>query len=209
MKIKKIAHICNKSKTYILYDKPSNGDGTATQWLGDGCAAYPLDGMPLLSEDSLCRMFDITEKRRASTYIKRVPKPEKVNMEDTDPGEYQAREMGLGILHGNRELIPLMTRKGITFIQNQYLSPLDGEEDMLELYERETTEGQTYIAAKTGMLIRAVIFPVKLVDEKFVNQLGDIQRECRLLVERDRPQEEARDTFQLTWTEEGPGESAP
>ena len=46
MKLKKVASICDKTGLFHLYDQV---DGTGTferQWLGDGYAAYPIDGMP-------------------------------------------------------------------------------------------------------------------------------------------------------------------
>lgn len=207
MKLKKISQLCNKQKAYIIYDKPTR-NGDATQWLGDGCAAYPLDGLPLLDTDSLCRMFDISKEQRDKMLIQQTAKPDGVCMDDAGPEECKAERMEPGIVRGGREFIPLMTRAGIVFIQKKYLAPLDDEGVMLEFYERRTPGGQIYIAIKTGMLCRGLVFPVEIVDDKFVHQLEDMQRECGRLVERGRPQAEDGGAFQLTWTEE-PGEEAP
>lgn len=176
MKLKKISQLCNKQKAYIIYDKPSRNGGT-TQWLGDGCAAYPLDGLPLLDTDSLCRMFDISKKQRDKMIIQQTDKPEGVCMDDAGPGECKAEKMEPGIVRGGREFIPLMTRAGIVFIQKKYLAPLDEEGVVLEFYERRTPGGQIYIAIKTGMLCRGLVFPGEIVDDKFVHQLEDMQRE--------------------------------
>ncbi len=200
MKLKKIAALCQKEKRYILYDKPTESGGTA-QWLGDGCAAYLLEGLPYLTEESLCRMFDITGKRRKKTLIYQKPALEEICWEDTDPGEAEAQDTEPSVFYEGRELLPLMTRDGILFIDKKYLSPFDGEEDFVELYQRKNTSGQAYIAVKSGLLIRGVIFPVNVANGKFVNQLGDMLRECRRVVEREKvgPEESG---FQLTWTEE-------
>lgn len=200
MKLKKISQLCNKQKNYIIYDKPVPAGGI-TQWLGDGSAAYPLEGLPLLDEDNLCRMFDISEDHRNKMLIQRIVIPDGICMDDIDPGESEARKMELGIARRGREFIPLMTHAGITFIQKKYLAPLNGEESTLEFYERKTSRGQTYIAVKTGLLIRAVIFPVEFVDDRFVNQLGDMLRECRSLLERTKNRI-GDEIFQLTWTEQ-------
>lgn len=74
---------------------------------------------------------------------------------------------------------PLKTRNGITFIQRKYLAPLEDVLDMVQLYERVTPGGQSYVAAKTGLLIAAVIFPYSVVNEKFVTRLEEVTRECR------------------------------
>lgn len=62
MKIKKIVSICIGTGRFVLFDRISK-NGEITQWLGDGSAAYPLDGLPILDEESLCAIFDIPEKK--------------------------------------------------------------------------------------------------------------------------------------------------
>ena len=187
----------------MLYDKPDS-TGEVTQWLGDGSAAYPLDGLPLLDEDSLCKMFDITEKQRDNMRIDRQTWDGSVNAEDTAPRETAAEEMEPGITHNGKDLIPLMGQEGIIFIDRKYLSPLEDEIDMVQMFERKTEKGQSYIAVKAGLLIRAVIFPVEAVNDKFINQLHDMLRECKRVMQHPRAHREgdgADGTFQITWTE--------
>ncbi len=200
MKLKKIAALCNKTKNFALYDK-SDSAGKASQWLGDGSAAYPLHGLPLLDEDSLCKMFDITEKKRAGLYFTRRDWDEGINAEDTDPGETALEEMELGVICMGRELIPLMGRKGIIFIDSKYLAPLEEEMGMLRMFERKTADNRTYIAVKAGLLIRAVISPVEAVNDKFINQLYDMLRECKRALQRPRFNREDGGMPQITWTE--------
>ncbi len=202
MKLKTIAQLCKKRKCYFLFDKPSDAGGI-TQWLGDGCAAYILDGMPLLNKESLCRVLDIVGKQQEKMILRQLEVPEGLCLDDTDPGEAMVERMEPGIYYNGKELLPLLTREGIVFIQKRYLSPFDGGENLVELYTRKTNEGQTYIAVKAGLLIRAVIFPVNVVDAKFMNQIGDLVRECRRVIEK--PEAEEQNTFQLSWEEEEPG----
>lgn len=94
---------------------------------------------------------------------------------------------------------PLQTRNGISFIQNKYLSPLEDVIDMVQLYERETPQGMTYIVAKTGLFVAAVIMPYNVINEKFVYHLSALARQCsRALAEKkiDRPAAEAIDETQ-------------
>lgn len=96
-------------------------------------------------------------------------------------------------------LKPLQTRNGISFIQNKYLSPLEDVIDMVQLYERETPQGMTYIVAKTGLFVAAVIMPYNVINEKFVYHLSALARQCsRALAEKkiDRPATEAIDKTQ-------------
>ena len=45
MKLKKVLSICKTNGLYYLYDRIDRS-GEITQWLGDGYALYPLDGLP-------------------------------------------------------------------------------------------------------------------------------------------------------------------
>ena len=61
MKLKKVAALCSSANAFCLFDRV-DGDGVVTQWLGDGCCAFPLHGLPVLSEPELYRMFDVSEE---------------------------------------------------------------------------------------------------------------------------------------------------
>ena len=178
MKLKKVVALCNKAKGFRLFDK-LDSTGEITQWLGDGYAIYPLIGLPILDEETLCAVFDISEKQRENIVVRRSEMPEAVNVDDTDPAERVLSDDDFSIIYGGAELQPLKTRNGITFIQRKYLAPLEDVLDMVQLYERVTPDGQSYIAAKAGLLLAAVIFPYKVVNEKFVTRLEEMARECR------------------------------
>ena len=178
MKLKKVISLCNQQKTFRLFDKIS-GNGEIVQWMGDGFAAYPLNGLPILDEETLCAVFDISEKQLKNTSVRRRTRPDALNVGDTDPDERILKDDDFSITYGGTQVKPLKTRNGIIFIQQKYLAPLEDVLDVVQLYERVTPDGQTYVAAKAGLLIAAVIFPYRLVTEKFVNRLEEITRESR------------------------------
>lgn len=90
----------------------------------------------------------------------------------------------------------MLVREGVIFIQSMYLSPLEDESELLELYERKTRDGRTYIAAKAGFMLRAVIFPVDVINENFVKHLGNLIRECqRALYKKGTKDEAGPDNF--------------
>lgn len=68
MKLKKVAALCSSANAFCLFDRV-DGDGVVTQWLGDGCCAFPLHGLPVLSEPELYRMFDVSEKKQDKIYF--------------------------------------------------------------------------------------------------------------------------------------------
>ena len=88
---------------------------------------------------------------------------------------------------GGTEVKPLKARNGIIFIQQKYLAPLEDVLDVVQLYERVTPDGQTYVAAKAGLLIAAVIFPYSVINEKFVTRLEEITRESRRALNEPPP----------------------
>lgn len=46
MKLKKVVALCNKVKGFRLFDK-TDSTGEIKQWLDDGYAIYPLNGLPI------------------------------------------------------------------------------------------------------------------------------------------------------------------
>ena len=186
MKLKKVVALCNKEKQYILFDK-LDSTGEITQWLGDGYAIYPLNGLPILDEETLCAVFDISEKQRENIIVRRQSMPEAINADDTDPSERVLSDDDFSIIYGGAELQPLKTRSGIIFIQRKYLAQLEDVLDMIQLYERVTPDGQTYVAAKAGLLIAAVIFPYSVINEKLVTRLEEITRESRRALNNPPP----------------------
>ena len=91
MKLKKVVALCNKAKGFRLFDK-LDSTGEITQWLGDGYAIYPLIGLPILDEETLCAVFDISEKQRENIVVRRSEMPEAVNVDYTDPAERVLRD---------------------------------------------------------------------------------------------------------------------
>ena len=186
MKLKKVISLCHQRKTFRLFDKISE-NGEIVQWMGDGCAAYPLNGLPILDGETLCAVFDISEKQLKNTSIRRLTMPDALNVGDTDPDERVLKDDDFSIIYGGTEVKPLKARNGIIFIQQKYLAPLEDVLDVVQLYERVTPDGQTYVAAKAGLLIAAVIFPYSVINEKFVTRLEEITQESRRVLNEPPP----------------------
>lgn len=167
MKLKKVASLCSKTKIFCLYDREESG-GEVSQWLGDSSAIYPITGLPYMDEENIYSMFDISAKQQEKIIFRHQHAPEGINISDTDPTEHRIDEESLSLVYDGGVLKPLQTRNGISFIQNKYLSPLEDVIDMVQLYERETPQGMTYIVAKTGLFVAAVIMPYNVINEKFV-----------------------------------------
>ena len=143
MKLKKVAALCGSANAFCLFDRV-DGDGVVTQWLGDGCCAFPLHGLPVLSEPELYRMFDVSEKKQDKIYFNHSALPEGLNVEDWCRSEVRAEDMDVTISSGGKVLMPLRFPGGLLFIQSKYLGPLEDQMDFLELYVRRSDSGGRY-----------------------------------------------------------------
>jgi len=178
LKIKSIAQICKKNKAVFLYDRGEAGRDFVSQWMGDGGAMYPISGLPYLEKESIYTIFDVPEKQRDDWFFKHSCMPEGICFDDADSNEKHIESGGISIVYAGRTLKPLRTRHGLVFIESRYLTPLADVLDVLELYERETPNGQPYIAAKAGFLLLAVIMPYDIISEEFVKKLEELTRQC-------------------------------
>ncbi len=178
MKLKKVGAICSAGGCYYLTNQKNSAGDTVYQWLGDGSAAYPLVGLPYMDMENICAMFDITEKKQQKLVMCMTDTPAAMNWDDADPLERQLADPKLCVRYDRRDLLPLETSAGITFIQEKYLTPLDSLEYM-HLFERRSTDGGLYIVAKVGMMIQAVIMPMDLPDKDFMDLLDSLTHQCR------------------------------
>ena len=71
----------------------------------------------------------------------------------------------------------------MVFIDTAALQPLADLADTLELYERETEAGGTYIAAKSGFMLVGVIMPYNIIEKGFVEQVESLAKQCRVAFE--------------------------
>lgn len=189
MKLKKVAALCNQSGVYRLFDRDP-GNGEIEQWMGDGCAAYPITGLPYLDMDNICAMFDIGDKKREKMVMSHGKVPENLCFDDLAPGEVRVEDPKLRVCYEGREYLPLRMRNGIVMIREKYLTPLDDLEYM-SLFVRRTEAGGVYVVAKIGMMVQAVIMPVEgLISEGFVERLEELTEQCRRTLIRKRGEEQ-------------------
>lgn len=199
MKIKSIAAICKKNKQVVLFNRYGSGD-TVTQYIGDGGAVYPINGLPELDEESLLTIFDVPEKQREDWFVKYMSIPEGISFDDTDANERIIEQGNLSIIYAGKTLKPLQTRRGLVFIESRYLSPMSDVLDVLELYERFTPSGTPYIVAKAGFMLQAVIMPYDAINEQFVKRLQELAKQCAVSLDlraQEQEQAAARDTAQF------------
>lgn len=172
MEIKKIINLCKKSGQLRIFENEG------AQWISDGYACYPLFGLPLFDEASICAAYDITAKKAAKMHITfDLNLPLNLDFSDDTENEMQ-RERGEALFGA---LIPITTSHGIEFIQSKYLTPFsDSDDKMLFIYERTSEAGNTYFAVKDGLMLVGLIMPYDCINEGFVKRLRDVAEQCEI-----------------------------
>ena len=196
MKLKKVAALCAKQGAFYLFDELGEGGELIRQWLGDGRSAYPLSGLPVLYEENLCAMFDITEKKQKKCFFTRKPMPENLDVADYTSGELALNDEWPTVEHNGYVIKPLSASDDMLFIQTAYLAPLEDMADYLRFYERVDNTGQKYIVAKNGMEIAAIIMPLDTIKLGFVEKLEALAYKCRVAVERQEEREREKKKLQ-------------
>ena len=163
MKIKKAFDICKKSGSITTYF--INGE----QWLCDGSALYPIPGVPELSEEYICQLYDINDKQREKiSFHIYADVPQKIDFNDAAKNEVPAEPLSINIVvDGLGECVPLLWERGLTLIKRQYLAPLsDSQDENITYWVRYYSENEekVYVVIKIGLLLYAIIAPISPLD---------------------------------------------
>ena len=186
MKLKSIAAICKSLKTAEVYTVPN----TKEQWIGAGKAIYQINNLQELDRESLLTIFDVPEKEKEKWLIDFWidSNPKGMSLKDVVAEEYQVETLEVNISCMEKSLVPIKAHKGIVFIDQKLFSPLINIRP-LTLYERKTSCGNVYIAAKAGMMLKAVIIPTDVISKNIVDDLNIIAHYCDLMLEQKKIKE--------------------
>lgn len=172
MNINKLIKLFKKKGKIILFNDKD------VQWISDGAAVYPLWRFPRFDEQSFTSAYGLTE---GVTVEVREGLPEKYDFSDISRVENQVfyEKIQLPISGGNK-VVSLFTQAGVTFVDRTYLDPIE-DDGYMGLYERLTSSGELYIVVKRGMMLEAVIMPMKNVIHK--DYLDDLQELVSRLID--------------------------
>ena len=186
MKIKQVESLLKKTKYIVLYN-----DGDKSQWVSNGAAAYPLHNMPWLDEDTLFTILDVaSDSRDKYTFQSAELSSARFDFDDVSPNEKVLNRDMIQLCMDGREVEPLKTTHGIIFLDTQFLKPFTDEQSV-ELYERYTESGETYIVVKSGLLLLGVIMPMKVLNDTFVEMLSELTNLAVCQWEQEKQQKEA------------------
>lgn len=165
MKYKKIASFIKKRKYLSIHTKNNE------QWISDGVAAYPVIGMPRMSEQEMLHFLDF---QTDDNIVVAEWKPDEIITDDIAPHESLIESFGPSIIIGGNTCSTFYTPIGALVVDDKYIAPCfthcgEGE---LTFWLRFDKKEMPCIAVKKGFTLLAVILPIKTWG------IGDDTLEC-------------------------------
>ena len=146
--------------------------------VGRRCALYPLDGLPILDEESFCAVFDITGKQREKILFRHEHLPEHLNVEDVAAGDKLVREYETTFINGGLRLKPLKNEQR-RYIHSEPVPFAAGRRYRHgAILRADHAAGRFVHRRKGGVLTAAVIMPYA-ISKKFADELEELSYQCR------------------------------
>lgn len=193
MKIKKIEKLCKDAGYIFLYDELGSCneetgelEEPTRQWMGDGYAVYPLDGMPYLAEREVCAIFDIDEKKRDKIVINHFENlPEYVSLADQMETDEPLEEIRFQMSLGDDELALFRDEGGrLVVIKAEYKKPIDNWKEC-QCFKRVSANGKPFVAVMSGCILRGLIGTYR-INEQLVETLGAVYNAAGVAAEQEQ-----------------------
>lgn len=165
MKIKKIAQLC-KQEGWAELVNYTDRSGCVQQWITDGRALYPVEGLPYLRAENLPSLLELNDKQKDAMRIREREAPPSICFLDTADGEKAAVRQSVSVNYEGRELMPLVVSGvGVRWVDRALLAPILAEYENVELTLRAPAGCRELIAAKAGFMLVGLIAPETGTDE--------------------------------------------
>ncbi len=183
MKIKKLAALCKKRKRAIIYERRIKDTDIIQQYISDGCAIYPIFGLPQLDAESLLTIFDVDQDEWEKWHVSMMGTPPDVLSQDVWEGEQPVgRYFQPMVING--DLIKTVQIRGETvFFDDAYLDPIRDGENLM--YYGRDYGGDWTIIVKSGLLLQAAIFPVRVTTDTWMEMMETMLAGCRRIPDAD------------------------
>ena len=153
MKTTKISSLIKKRRYLAIHTSGNE------QWISDGVAAYPVQGMPVMSDSQMLKHLDLQPKDKVEVINWEA---DKIETKDSIAEETAIEEFGPSLLINGEEYASLYTEIGLLLINEKYLVPVhtDTSDGALSFWLRHNN-GYPLIAVKKGLFLLALIYPLK------------------------------------------------
>ena len=188
MKYSKITPLIKKTKQLAIHT-PNSGE----QWISNGVAAYPILGMPHMSESEMLTFlgFQLNDDISATNW-----KANSIYLSDTAVGEELIKAFGPALTIGEDSCTCFYTSLGAFIVKDKYLKPCRTHygEGELTFWLRMTEQRNPLICVKKGLYLLAAINPLKTwgIGDKLLEEYDDFVTQLRL----------ANENFKETETDE-------
>lgn len=196
MKLKHIEKLCKAAGRILLYDEPlqeqaEEEDGEepkcrARQWMGDGYAAYPLDGVPYLDTDAVYAIFDVDAKKQDKLPVQhKYELPSGVSFGDQSREDVPLEPVRFQMSIGDDDLALFRDEGGaLLVIKADYKKPFDNWKEC-ECFKRMSKDGNAFVAVMSGCILRGLIGTYKISTE-LVETLGAVYNAAGVAVEGEQ-----------------------
>lgn len=163
MKIKELAKCARADGLMTLLDETDEDGLVVRQYVMlPERAIFPLDGMPIMSDEQLLRIMDVPEEKRSAYSVTRVQINERLRamMEDSTEEDREAKPCWASLTMNGMTVNPVFTLMGtsrIGFVESELyrvVADLRG----LDMYER-TVDGQRVYVLMHGFVNVGCIMP--------------------------------------------------
>lgn len=174
MKYSKITPLIKKHKQLAIHT-PESGE----QWISNGIAAYPILGMPKMSETEMLTFLNFQQNDNINVIEWGA---NEINLSDTDRCEEFINAFGPALIINGDPCSTFFTSMGALIVKEKYLAPCythygEGE---LTFWLRKGASGNPLICVKKGLYLLAAIFPVKTWGEDN-HTLDEYEKLCAMI----------------------------
>ena len=164
MRLKAVEKLCKEAGCVRLFDDftvERDEDGefrTGRQWMSDGTAAFPLDGLPYLDEAAVYAIFDVDAKKQDKLVVEcKDSLPEKLSFDDRRSEDVPLEAVRFRMSIGSHELALFRDPEGgLIVIRADYKKPFENWREC-ECFKRMSTEGRPFVAVMSGCILRGLI----------------------------------------------------
>lgn len=174
MKFTDIAKVAKRDKVcYIMTDL----DGG--QWVNTMAAVYRLEGLPQMNSDDFLNLLGVPENKKNKWEIGDMM--DEAGLTKTDrPGEIEltADPAGISVFYNSMCMTPFYTPDGVLWMDEDLLEPVRKMDSQYLRFFLRGEKGRRMVAVKDGLILVAVISPVKMSDD-FMDKVNIMWRKCR------------------------------
>lgn len=190
MKLSKYVGLVKKESCCVIHHIE---DGT---WLGTRAGIYKAEGLPDMSgKEQVRTVLDIDKSKMEKIYLReeyhdKISNVFGLDLRDNIENEQNAKKIQVMAVKDGHYMSCLQCDDGeLVFYDEGYLAPLADvmkESEYMQMLVRVKADGTRYIAVKDGFVIVAVILPLAVLSEDYLESLHDFLIMCSEQYDREK-----------------------